>query len=73
MLKVATTGERLPALLLYKLATGAMRTLRLAIAKIIIKHWTQRLQQQGIVKQNDYILLFIGFAGLGLNKILWTT
>ena len=73
MLKVATTGERLSALLLYKLATGAMRTLRLAIAKIIIKHWTQRLQQQGIVKQNDYILLFIGFAGLGLNKILWTT
>ena len=28
-----------------------MRTSRLAIAKIIIKHWTQRLQQQGIINE----------------------
>ena len=73
MYQVAGMGERLPALLLYKLAIGAVRTSRLAIAKIIIKHWTQRLQQQGIVKKDDYTLFFIGFAGLRLNKILWTT
>ena len=70
MLEMATAGERLPVVSIGWLAIGAVRTSRLAIAKIIIKHWTQRLQQQGIVKQNDYILLFIGFAGLGLNKIL---
>ena len=73
MLEMATAGERLPVVSIGWLAIGAVRTSRLAIAKIIINYWTQRLQQQGIVKQNDYILLFIGFAGLGLNKILWTT
>jgi len=71
MLEMATAGERLPVVSIGWLAIGAVRTSRLAIAKIIIKHWTQRLQQQGIVKI-DYTLFFIGFAGLGLNKILWT-
>ena len=70
MLEMATAGERLPALLLYKLAIEAMRISRLAIAKIIINYWTQRPQQQGTAKKDDYTLLFIGFAGLGLNKIL---
>jgi len=71
MLEMATAGERLPVVSIGWLAIGAVRTSRLAIAKIIIKHWTQRLQQQGIVKI-DYTLFFIGLAGLGLNKILWT-
>ena len=72
MYQVAGMSERLPVVSIGWLAIGAVRTLRLAVAKIIIKHWTQRLQQQGIVKI-DYTLFFIGLAGLGLNKILWTT
>ena len=69
MLEMATAGERLPVVSIGWLAIGAVRTSRLAIAKIIINYWTQRLQQQGIVKI-DYTLFFIGLAGLGLNKIL---
>ena len=71
MYQVAGMGERLPVVSIGWLAIGTVRTSRLAIAKIIINYWTQRLQRQGIVKI-DYTLFFIGLAGLGLNKILWT-
>ena len=68
MYQVATAGKRLPVVSIGWLAIGAVRASRLAIAKIITNYWTQRLQQQGIVKI-DYTLFFIGLAGLGLNKI----
>ena len=51
MLEMATAGERLPVVSIGWLAIEAVRTSRLAIAKIIIKHWTQRLQQQGIINE----------------------